>query len=444
MSKMTAPSEKQLLARTQHQLIAWFFLALLAFAMLLLGGIYYALRSNLLDTAYQEIEHEWEQKTPEAIHKLQDTSSGETPTINIDSSPEDVATWVFTTSGHVVQADYSLIGVPGSLRPLFLKEISQKSNDLTYTQWIRTSFNKSRILLGIHPLFINGRRVGTIMSAYSITAMTNTLQVLMWVDIELGIASIFVILLITYVLAQRTLQPIRSALQRQRHFVNDASHELRTPLTILRGNLELAKMEATHPELNETLTQCISELDYLTHVVTDLSMLARSDSTQLIRNPKRINVDELVTTCIQDLQPLAKQKNISLSYIKPQSSLTIFGDAAQLRQLMIILVENAIKYNLENGKVQVSLEQKTDSVDIMIADTGIGIPANDLPYVFDRFYRSEQARHQQIGSGIGLAIAAGIVESHRGQIGVTSQVGQGTTFTVTLSLADHIQEAKNK
>lgn len=433
MKKLVVQTEKQLLARTQQQLIIWFLCAFVLFALLLLGSIYFVLRDSLLQASYQEISREWEQKVPSAIQSVLENKIMDNKDVQIDNNAEDVASWIFSSTGQIVHADYYLSRVPGSVRSLFLQTYATAASN-PHVQWKQTSLHGAALLIGSRPLLYEGKRIGTILSGYSLASMTRTMHVLMEVDSELGFASLLFILLMTYILTRHSLLPIRGALQRQRNFVNDASHELRTPLTILRGNLELALMESDPEQLESTIKQSLTDVDYLTHIVSDLSLLARSGAATDIRRHRKVDILHIVNRCIGDLQSLAHSANVTLQLSAAPDPLWVHGDATQLRQLVLILMENAIKYNKAGGIVDTCVKQTSNSLEITITDSGIGIAEEELPHVFDRFYRSESVRQAQSGSGIGLAIAMWIVDGHHGHIEVTSQLGHGSTFTVTLPL----------
>lgn len=438
MSKVVAQSEKTLLQRTERQLILWFAFALVIFAALLLGSIYYVLQNSLLQTSYQEVEREWQQKVPEALHILQEhdgESNTSSSSSSVDTAPEDVATWVFSAHGEVVRADYSLAHVTGSVKTLFQGASQYAKHPGPTIRWEIVSLRDANILLGIHPLYQKNTWVGTLISAYSLAAMQQTMHVFVTVDIELGLASLILIIILTFTLARRSLRPVRHALQRQRNFVNDAAHELRTPLTILRGNLELAHMESSPALMKEAIKLSLTDVDYISDVVSSLSTLARYGLQSGGMKVASVNVSEVLTRCVQDLTLFASQQGVSLEISMADSTAVIQGNAAQLRQLFVILLENAVKYNVPNGAVEVSVSKKGDFLHVSVQDHGIGIPADDLPHIFDRFYRGEQSRQEQSGSGIGLAIAEWIVENHNGRIEVFSESGKGSTFTVTLPLA---------
>ena len=221
----------------------------------------------------------------------------------------------------------------------------------------------------------------------------------------------------------------------QHEFIQDISHELRTPLTILKGELEVTLKKLRSPEeYEEVLTSSLEEIDKMSRVIEDLLVLARFDSNQISLEIRRTNLGSIIKRVIDDMRILAEQKAIEVSS-SCQENLILDGDEDQLRRLFVNLLDNAIKYTSRKGKIIVMAQKDVSHVRVMVSDTGIGIPEDELPYIFDRFYQVARARRSNHGFGLGLSIAKSIVESHRGTISVSSQPGQGATFTVSLPLS---------
>jgi signal transduction histidine kinase len=235
-------------------------------------------------------------------------------------------------------------------------------------------------------------------------------------------------------LANRALIPIRKAFSRQRQFTADASHELRTPLALIRANAEMLTLHGDRlaPQDAELVTEIIRETDHLNRLISDLLTLARADTEAVQINTKPVDFRALVGDVHEDLQHIAESRGIE-SDLSLNGPVTVAGDEVRLRQLLLILLDNALKYTDPGGKVMVSLAQGDRRARLTVSDTGIGIPASDRPHVFERFYRVDRAReHESGGTGLGLAIAKWIVQAHNGEIKVESELGQGTTFQVDL------------
>jgi signal transduction histidine kinase len=236
--------------------------------------------------------------------------------------------------------------------------------------------------------------------------------------------------LISVLLAQRALIPIRTAMQRQRQFVADAAHELRTPLAIMRTTGEVGMNEPATQQA--TIEQMLAENAHLTRLVDDLSLLARADNAAIQIQSLPVNLAGLAMDTVTELQPLAEVQGLSLS-AEADAPLLVSGDMMRLRQLMLILLDYAFKHAPEGGDVTVAVQRSSGRALIQVRDTGPGIAPADLPRIFDRFYRSDRARTGE-GSGLGLAIGRWIVEAHGGSIGAANATNGGAVFTVTLPL----------
>ena len=214
----------------------------------------------------------------------------------------------------------------------------------------------------------------------------------------------------------------------QRRLLADVSHELRTPLTTIRGNIDLmSHMGELEPESIDIIQD---ELQRMTRLVGDLLLLARADGGSIPLRRHVIELETIVLDVYRQLQPLTISSNVNLilGNITPAR---IQGDPDKIKQLILILVDNALKYTPTNGDVNLDLKIEDNFVFFTVQDSGIGIPDEHLPYLFDRFYRVDKARSRALGgSGLGLSIAKWVTEAHRGRITVTSEVGIGTTFTV--------------
>jgi heavy metal sensor kinase len=218
-----------------------------------------------------------------------------------------------------------------------------------------------------------------------------------------------------------------------RRFVADASHELRTPLAIIRGEADVA-LAADRPaaEYKESTAIIQDEARRLSRLVDDLLNLARVDADSVKLQVESFYFDDLVSECCRSLQPLATAKGVTLGCQCPQDVM-FNGDPELLRRLILNLLENAIRYTPVGGRVCVDLEVDDTAVRIKVSDTGVGIPPEAAPHVFERFYRVDSARsREQGGFGLGLSIVKWIAECHHGTVALTSQPGAGSTFTVRL------------
>jgi heavy metal sensor kinase len=240
------------------------------------------------------------------------------------------------------------------------------------------------------------------------------------------------------------LDSLDQAFSRQRRFVADASHELRTPVAVIRNKTDVARLWAKTPQDYVTVLEGVNaEAERLGHLISDLLALARGDEgrTQFDHEPVRLDLVAGAVAANADL--LAAECGITLEVQAP-SPVTILGDEARLIQVVMNLVENAVRYTNPGGRVSVAVEARQDQARLSVRDTGIGIAPEHLPHIFERFYRADPARRRSSGSsssGLGLAIVEWVVHAHGGTIAVESRVGRGSSFTVTLPLTPHMGNA---
>ena len=229
------------------------------------------------------------------------------------------------------------------------------------------------------------------------------------------------------------LASLEDSYRAQQRFVADASHELRAPITAIQGNIELlSRVEGMPPEERaEALTYLDQQARRLARLVGELLTLARADAGQSIER-RPLALDEVVLEALAELRPVTAEHRVSVEVAEP---VTIEGDRDRLKQLVVILMDNAVKYTPRGGAVRLSLSTRGTRALVEVTDSGVGIPQEALPHVFDRFFRADPARGREpAGTGLGLSIARWIVEQHRGEISISSTAGRGTTASVLLPL----------
>jgi heavy metal sensor kinase len=231
------------------------------------------------------------------------------------------------------------------------------------------------------------------------------------------------------------IERLDAAFLHSRQFVADASHELRTPLTVLRGELEsLAQERSIGADSSDRIASALEEVERLSHIVEGLFAISRLDAGEAATEWLPFDLGQLATSTAEQMGLLAEDKKISVSC---QAALGVWvaGDRARLKQVIVNLLDNAIKYTPEGGQVKVSVSTQDNNAVLAVADDGIGIPFEALPHVFERFFRVDKARsRQQGGAGLGLAIVKSICTAHHGKVDVTSSPGRGSRFRVELPL----------
>lgn len=237
----------------------------------------------------------------------------------------------------------------------------------------------------------------------------------------------------SYLLSGRTLKPIQEMIKQQEEFSADASHELRTPLTTIDMEIEaLKRTERNLPEKYKNIFISIQEeISRMRNIVDGLLILVRSNYANTKKSWKIFNLSELITDTFKQMQPLAHEKSLDFK-LENKQNLMVYGSTNELKQVVIILLDNAIKYTPLKESVTVKTFLKENNVNLVVQDTGVGITEKDLPHIFNRFYRASNSQDQYRGVGIGLAIAKKIIENHQGKILVESTLHQGSKFTIHL------------
>ncbi|MBX3082977.1 MAG: HAMP domain-containing protein [Anaerolineae bacterium] len=374
-----------------------------------------------------------------------------------------VAIQVWAANGRLVASSEILRDIDKPFDPVGLNTMEPG--------WREIEYGGVRLLALTQPIIHkNGRWVGSIQLVASMSSIGDVLNRLVRVMIAVAIVALLLSFMVGTVIAGQALQPIdiisnaakaitdaddlskripydgppdelgqltntfNATLERlerlflvQRRFVADVSHELRTPLTTIQGNLDLIKRMGNDPQ---SLADIDSEVKRMTRLVGDLLLLAQADSGRLPLRETIVDLESLMIEVYNQLKLISQEVEIKIVQLEP---VRVKGDADRLKQLLINLITNAIKYTPPHGKIGLSVTNHDGYAWISVSDTGIGIPEEDLPHIFDRFYRVDKARDRKMGGfGLGLSIVSWIVEAHRGKITATSEEGKGSVFTVQL------------
>jgi len=240
------------------------------------------------------------------------------------------------------------------------------------------------------------------------------------------------------------LDRLEELFDKQRRFSGDISHELRSPLTAILGNIRLLKRADAIPptERVEMQKEIEAEAERMNRLISDLLLLAQADADPIIIQ-KPVELDTLLLEVYR--QTLRRADDAIEVRLLHEDQVVVLGDAERLRQMLVNLINNAIQYTAPDGRVDLSLERKAGQAQITVSDTGQGIAPEALPFIFDRFYRTDKARSRAAGgTGLGLSIVKWVVDAHDGEIDVESEPGEGTTFRVRLPLADATAEERKR
>lgn len=294
----------------------------------------------------------------------------------------------------------------------------------------RFQYNGETLLVMIQEVRSHGQLLGYIAVGQDVTQYEDLLQNVVWLLIGLLIFSSMGIAVLSYFLAKKSMAPIQYSYEQQRQFVANASHELRTPLAILYSSLELFEEQLKRDGVEyarETMDDMKHEASYMKEMLASLLTLTRSDQQQIQLN---VSAVDLSAVALQRVRRIAKTVNHVSFQLDVVEECLIQADKILIEELLYILLKNAVTYT-EQGTIAVRVFERTETAILEIEDSGSGITDEDLPHIFERFYRADKTRHTT-GTGLGLAIAKVIVKLHNGKISVVSEVGKGSTFTIEL------------
>lgn len=246
------------------------------------------------------------------------------------------------------------------------------------------------------------------------------------------VVSLVLVFIASYIISKFALKPVKHSWQKQLDFTADASHELRTPLAVIKTNLEIV-LDNPHDTVKSQmkwLNNIEIEHTRMTRLVEDLLTLSRADTGEQSLFTSTFLLDETAQAAINSFQSVCQQKEIDLTH-NIETNISFIGDEKRIAQLIIILLDNAVQYTQQKGRISFELHRKENGIEFSVEDTGSGISTEDIAKIFERFYRVSNTRQQNPdGSGLGLSIAKWIVEQHKGRIYVDSKLGKGTIFSV--------------
>jgi two-component system, OmpR family, manganese sensing sensor histidine kinase len=417
---------------TRRRLALWYTAVTAVLLLLFASGFYFYVRTTLVERIDDTLSHVVE--VVERSLVIEPTAN--TLHVNLEASFRSNAEAVeddhidlewFSDTGELLWSTFFISpGIP--LTPTNLEETVMVTHDQLLRQETRSIIRNDQLL-------------GYLRVSHPWFEVTKPIRQLIR-DLSLGIGLMLAaVSAIGWFLSGLAMAPVRDSYQRLRQFTADASHELRNPIAVIQTNVQVA-LEDPDPHLQQDQLRVIERLTRrLGRLVDDLLFLARQDSGMIPLQLDKVRLDELLKDVIEEQNLIAIEKNLELSLKIPENyAENIQGDRNQLIRLLTNLISNAVQYTPAGGKINVTLQQKAQTAQIQVQDTGMGIPAEALPQIFDRFYRVDPARSGSSRSGskgkaetgLGLAIAKVITENHHGQLQVESTLHQGTTFTVTL------------
>ena len=300
-------------------------------------------------------------------------------------------------------------------------------------RWIRKALGE---LVEAVPSPTGNGNAGVVLIGESVQAQESALSLLLTLLLSIGGVALLGAGLGGLFLANRALAPARLAWTNQQRFIADAAHELRTPLTLLRADAEVLLRGREHLAAEDAtlLEDIVAEANHMATLATNLLTLARLDNSSSHQEHEVVNLADVALAGARRVQALADQAGISIQ-VEQTSVAYVIGDPTLLEQAVLVLLDNAIKYNRRGGHVMVRTATKQGQALLEVCDTGIGIAAEHLPHLGERFYRVDKARSREAGgTGLGLSIARSIALAHGGTLTLTSIPDRGTTVTLTLPL----------
>jgi signal transduction histidine kinase len=365
---------------------------------------------------------------------LEYTKKGDSENEN-DKLQETVSSEL-TSGGVLITTANTRLQVTGGSSKIFAGKLpdiaaARKVLSTRKPEWsTHTVPGNERYLLYTVPLQEDNRAMGVAQLAISLRQYDQSVADVLRELLLVSALGILASAAITLVVVNRAMFPIRRSMRRQRDFVSDAAHELRTPVAILRTASELGLESGNVTEQQSALEQAMAESVHLARLVDDLSLLAHADSGVLSLDRQSIDLARLAREAVQGVDLLAEERGVHMTVEAPQS-LQFFGDWDRIRQLLLILLDNALKHTPDGGTIVVRLDRHGNRLVMQVQDSGAGIDPSDIPHLFDRFYRGTRDRGIE-GGGLGLAIGQWIAQAHGGQIKAGNVTPHGAIFTVTL------------
>ncbi len=419
------PGDARLLNRVRWRLVAWSGAITLAILLVLGGAIYATTAANLANTTESALRT----RAAAVQVALQRLSRPLVPDADVYGTiglaiggPASGTIGTIITPGNVawVPRDAIARDLPVQAAVQAVRDSGQ--DDMRVEQLGGTSAR----VLSVPVDLPNGRYVVQVVAFR--TAEESTLRTLLLVLLVGGFGALILALAGGWLYAQRALVPIRESLRRQREFAADASHELRTPITVLRASIEDLQRhpDAAVSQVGTALEDMHAEVGHMTDLVDGLLVLARADSGVVELQHAPVDLADAAAAALGELTPLAQERGVQLSLDAVPTEVT--GDFARLRQLAVILIDNAIRHGGGSIRVDVSVARDGPSALLRVDDTGPGLPPGEEARVFERFWRAADAPVG--GLGLGLAIASWIAERHAGTISAAQRPGGGARFEV--------------
>jgi signal transduction histidine kinase len=433
MTVRSIPSSRQPLARLRLRLTAWYVATFCAILALLGAGLFIAIRRQLA----QQLDDSLRSATVELIRaaRIRELEAASASGKVVDAVDElhipDRSLYLLDPAGHPVKPDSADRWVRAAA--LRAARAGRVEEDLTLPQGRALRLHAERFALA------DGTPLVAVAAGDTVELEARYAALLA----AFGAAAVVAIVLVGaggWLLVRKSTAPVEHTIEYMQRFMADAAHELRTPITVLRSRAEIALQQPRDREVYvAALAGIESESQRLGRIVEDLFTLARADAGETALVRQRIYLDDLALESAEAARAVAETRRVALRVTEFDEA-AVDGDSGRLRQLIMILLDNALKFTPQGGEVCIRVGVVGGQPTVVVEDTGIGIRADQMPHIFERFYRGDPARTRgrdgaggSEGAGLGLAIARWIADQHGAQIGVSSTPGVGTKVEVRFS-----------
>jgi len=422
--------------RIRWRLTFWYG-GVLAAALLLCGIVVYVqTRNTLLSSVDQQLDQQYPGASRVCGHEFGIASPPAPPGFTDESSNPLLVCYDLTGRHPNAPADILPHYVDGDVAVSVLR-----SANVT-TDIVDTGTVLGRVETRYYQLIdFAGNVYGVVQVGTQVGAQFDALDVLLHLLLAVGVLALFAASVGGFFLANRALVPARLAYARQSEFIADASHELRTPLTMLRADAEVLLRGRDRLPADDTfiLEDVVAETSHMANLANSMLNLARLDAGSAQLEHEVVDLGDLATALARRVGPLADERQISVRVERDGASLVI-GDRLLLEQAALVMLDNAVKYNYQGGEVVVRARIEDGRALLEVRDTGVGIAAEHLPRLGERFYRVDKARSREAGgAGLGVSIAQSIAAQHGGSLSLTSEPGKGTTVILSLPAARNLR-----
>ncbi|MCU6712913.1 HAMP domain-containing histidine kinase [Paenibacillus sp. J5C_2022] len=434
-------------ARTSSKLTLFFAVLMVLFLLAVNISSYFLLSSIIYKEQQVKLEtivsNEWKEHSVELLAEREKEANGSRHRGKEDEaeSDDDIEIplrpfyMVLDHKGHIVKTN----AVNGELAHDISEELKVWVPKENTTLHLVYDIEKSdvHLLLAGKSVYNKDKYVGSIIAGMDVTEQNRMLDQVLLTGIIISIVFLMVSIAISYMMSRRAMKPIMRSFEKQQKFTADASHELRTPLAVLHSSIEVLESEGDEnlsPFSRQVLQDMKDEVKRMTRLVVDLLTLARADAAAVRLSFIEFDLDEELERALRNFQPMSQQRSIEI--VKTgESGVVVQADQERFRQLMVILLDNAMQYTNQDGKIIIDIAVRGRMLTLRVKDTGIGIPEEKMKEIFERFHRLDESRNRAQGhAGLGLSIAQWIVEAHRGMIRVESKVGEGSTFIIVMPI----------